>query len=67
MNKPKKNSKKYNAEILKALSEKFGFSEDYIRKCLRGARVGIMPDKVKVEYAAGVKALRTTVEKVKNQ
>lgn len=36
--------------ILIVLSEKFGYSEDYIRKSLRGDRTGIMPDKIKKEY-----------------
>ncbi len=50
MDKTKQKRKTYNTEILIVLSEKFGYSEDYIRKSLRGDRTGIMPDKIKKEY-----------------
>jgi len=46
MCKSTKNSNNYNEDILNALHEMFGFSIDYIRKCLRGDRTGIMPDEV---------------------
>lgn len=36
--------------ILIALEKKFGYSIDFIRKCLRGDRSGIMPDQIKKEY-----------------
>jgi len=42
--------KNYNADILNVLREKFGYSVDYIRKALRGDRVGEMPDTLKQEY-----------------
>lgn len=41
---------KYNTEILKALSKKYGYSSDYIRKCLRNDRNGIMPDAIRKDY-----------------
>lgn len=50
MDKTKQKRKNYNTGILIVLSEKFGYSEDYIRKSLRGDRTGIMPDKIKKEY-----------------
>ena len=50
MDKTKQKRKTYNTGILNVLSEKFGYTEDYIRKSLRGDRTGIMPDKLKKEY-----------------
>lgn len=41
---------KYNAGILSVLEEKYGYPFDYLRKCLRGDRVGDMPDQVKKDY-----------------
>ena len=42
----------YNMGILTILSEKYGYPYDYLRKCLRGDRVGEMPDRVKKDYKA---------------
>ena len=50
---------KYNTEILKALSKKYGYSTDYIRKCLRKDRNGIMPDKIRKDY----KTIESDLEK----
>lgn len=40
----------YNTEILTQLEKKYGFSTDYLRKCLRGDRTGVMPDQIIKEY-----------------
>jgi hypothetical protein len=50
MGKRTKNNNNYNLEILNLLATKYGYSVDYIRKCLRGDRTGIMPDAIKKEY-----------------
>ncbi len=42
----------YNQDILEHLQTRYGFSLDYIRKSLRGDRIGLMPEKIIVEYAA---------------
>lgn len=59
MNKPKQKKNNYNPDILNELVKQFGFSIDYIRKCLRKDREGIMPDKVIALY----KKLDTTSKK----
>lgn len=50
MDKTTQKRKTYNAGILIALEKKFGYSIDFIRKCLRGDRSGIMPDQIRKEY-----------------
>lgn len=50
MDKTTQKRKKYNEDILLVLQNKFGYSIDYIRKSLRGDRVGYMPDEIKKEY-----------------
>ena len=40
----------YNQDILIVLKERYGFSLDYIRKSLRGDRIGLMPEKINKEY-----------------
>jgi len=67
MDKPTTKKQNYNQDILKALSEKFGFSVDYIRKSLRGDRTGIMPDKIIAEYKILFKALDSTIINFKTQ
>lgn len=61
MDKPTKKRNMYNTDILFAIKESTGYSIDYIRKCLRGDRTGIMPDKVKKSYkdleSASIKAI----------
>lgn len=48
--KPTNKKQNYNDEVLIILESSFGYSIDYIRKCLRGDRTGIMPDKIIAEY-----------------
>ena len=55
-NKQKKKVK-YNQDALEILTQRFGYSIDYIRKSLRGDRVGILPDRVKKEYSIIVSEL----------
>lgn len=62
MNKPTKKRSKYNEQVLVALKEKHGYSIDYIRKSLRGDRVGFIPDKLKKEYKKLVKEADTINE-----
>lgn len=50
MDKTNKKRKNYNTEILNVLSSRYGYSIDFIRKSLRGDRVGEMPDVLKKEY-----------------
>ena len=40
----------YNQDALKSLKAKHGFSFDYIRKSIRGDRVGATSDLLKKEY-----------------
>lgn len=68
MNTGKRTKKRnnYNEEILTSLAEKYGFSVDYIRKCLRDDRKGVMPDIVKKEYkeleSASSKAIQSNIK-----
>jgi hypothetical protein len=66
MDKPTKKNKKYNAVILNVLQEKYGFGIDYIRKALRGDRVGEMPDVLKKEYEALDNAAKTAIKENSN-
>lgn len=50
MNKPTKKTATFDPATIKEVANVFSYSEDYIRKCIRGDRVGIMPDEVKKMY-----------------
>lgn len=52
---------KFNEDVLEALHIKYGYTLDYIRKSIRGDRVGFVPDKLAKEY----KALKLADEKIK--
>jgi hypothetical protein len=41
----------YNQDILDHIQQRYGFSLDYIRKSLRGDRIGILPEKILKEYS----------------
>lgn len=62
MSKRTKKRINFNPDILNLLKDRYDFSIDYIRKSLRGDRVGIMPDTLIKEYkeleAAAKKALQ---------
>lgn len=40
----------YNEQAIQTLIDKYDFTRDYITKCLRGTRTGVMPTKVKQDY-----------------
>lgn len=40
----------YNQDVLKIIKNRHGYSYDYIRKSIRGDRVGIISDILKAEY-----------------
>ena len=50
MSKNIKSKPSYNQDVLKIIKEKHGYSYDYIRKSIRGDRVGIICDLIKTEY-----------------
>lgn len=52
---------KFNEDVLEALRVKYGYTIDYIRKSIRGDRVGFVPDKLSKEY----KTLKLADEKIK--
>lgn len=60
--KPTKKSTTYNDVVLNSLINKYGLSKDYIRKCLRGDRTGIMPDTITKEYNTLDKEINKTVQ-----
>ena len=62
MNKSNKKRINYNEEALEALKKKYGYSIDYIRKCLRGDRNGIMADAIKKDYNESIAACKTAIE-----
>ncbi|WP_306353676.1 hypothetical protein [Flavobacterium sp. '19STA2R22 D10 B1'] len=66
MSKETKNRRVYNTEILNVLEIKYGVTVNYIRKCLRGDRTGIIPDRLIKEYNEAVKQYAVTVENIKN-
>lgn len=57
----------YNEDVLNLLKERYGYSLDYIRKSLRGDRVGIMPDTLIKEYRKLVKEDKILKDAVKKQ
>ncbi len=60
-----KNTKKrnnYNGFILHELKIRYGYSLDYIRKSLRGDRMGIVPDKIIKEYKLMEFAANSAIE-----
>ncbi|MDV6170199.1 hypothetical protein R1T16_17315 [Flavobacterium sp. DG1-102-2] len=71
MDKETKKRNKYNEKILEAVSKRYGVTIDYVRKCLRGDRSGIVPDRISKDYKEGVKELNEvvdeTVEKITNK
>ena len=70
MDKPTKNRQTYNTFILIELKNRYGYSLDFIRKSLRGDRVGEMPDILKKEYRTmdneSKKAIKKSLEALKS-
>ncbi|MEN4762677.1 MULTISPECIES: hypothetical protein [unclassified Chryseobacterium] len=64
MNKTTKKRTYYNAEILNILKERHNCSLDFIRKSLRGDRLGEKSDMLKKEYRI---FLKKTEEAIKNE
>lgn len=50
MGKSIKTKPSYNQDILKIMKIKYGYSDDYIRKSIRGDRVGEVSEMIKAEY-----------------
>ncbi|CAA0247732.1 hypothetical protein [Tenacibaculum maritimum] len=67
MNKHSKKRNKYNEDILLKLKKRYSFSIDFIRKSLRGDRVGEMPDILIKEYKKLEAASRKAIEEEANK
>lgn len=65
MNKSTQKRNRYNSTAVNIIAEKYGYSDRYVRACLDGTRVGIMPDQVKIDYKDAVKQLKETVDRIK--
>jgi len=52
----------YNQDVLKIIHDRYGFSYDYIRKSIRGDRVGITSDIIKKEYNVLYQEVRKVIE-----
>lgn len=63
MSKPTKKRINYNTDILIELKNRYGYSLDFIRKALRGDRVGEMPDTLKKEYKTLENAVQSAIQK----
>ncbi|CAA0235665.1 conserved hypothetical protein [Tenacibaculum maritimum] len=66
MNKLTKKRIKYNEDILLKLKKRYDYSIDFIRKSLRGDRVGEMPDILIKEYKKMEAASRKAIENEAN-
>lgn len=62
MDKLTKKRASYNLEVLELLKKQYGFSINYIQKCLRGDRVGIIPDNIINDYNTYNKASQKAIE-----
>lgn len=67
MRKPTTKRMNFNKDILNKLKSKYGYSIDYIRKCLRKDREGIMPDKLIKEYKRLENASKIAIENAAKQ
>jgi hypothetical protein len=50
MDKRTKKKASYNQDVLQILKDRYGFGFDYIRKSIKGDRVGRFPEQIKKEY-----------------
>jgi hypothetical protein len=68
MDKNIKSKPSYNQDVLKIIKARHGYSYDYIRKSIRGDRVGIICDMLKAEYqklnSEAKKAIENQVNKL---
>lgn len=62
MDKSRKKKAVYNTEILTELKKKYGFTQDYILKSIRGERVGTIPIKIQEEYKALLSASNQVIK-----
>lgn len=61
MNKNNTNRNKYNDLVVKKLAEKHKISTSYVRKSLKGDRIGIFPDLIIKEYKEMDKLINDTL------
>lgn len=61
MGKGTKKPRKFNAEVLKRIKEKFGLSEYYIRECLNGHNTSETADTIRKEYNRLLTAVQTAL------
>lgn len=68
MGKSIKTKPSYNQDVLKIIKDRHGYSYDYIRKSIRGDRVGLTSDMLKAEYnklnKESIKAIENRVNKL---
>ncbi|HEY1195189.1 hypothetical protein [Flavobacterium sp.] len=50
MDKNEKTKPSYNQDVLKIIQARYGYTQDYIRKSIRGDRTGIICNMIKAEY-----------------
>ncbi|MHA3045967.1 hypothetical protein JSO59_001155 [Riemerella anatipestifer] len=65
MDKSNQKKQRHNSLAVKVTAEKFGYTARYIRGCLTGEFVGIMPDEVKKAYKEAKNKIDSTVENLK--
>lgn len=68
MDKNIKTKSSYNQDVLKIIQIRYGYSYDYIRKAIRGDRVGPMSDTLRAEYNKlnneALKAIKDQINKL---
>jgi hypothetical protein len=67
MSKNIKTKPSYNQDVLKIIKERHGYSHDYIRKCIRGDRVGVICDVLKSEYNKLMSEYKKAIENRANE
>ncbi|QSS96621.1 hypothetical protein [Psychroflexus sp. ALD_RP9] len=65
--KQKNQNPRYDLDVIEKLHETYSYTRDYIRKSIRGDRVGIMPERIKKEYYQMVNAAKKAKEEKFNQ
>ena len=67
MDKNNKTKPSYNQDVLKIIKERHGYSYDYIRKSIRGDRVGPLSEIIKAEYNLLTNEAKKALEKQINK
>lgn len=67
MNKSTQKRPRYNVTAVKKIAEKYGYTERYVRMCVRGDVDGVMPDKVVKDYKALAHKLESVTKNFINQ